>query len=302
MSMKKEFSSLPPLRIVAYSDFYAVPEPRVWGDYWLKLNLLAEFRNIGYPLDESNPGILLHLFGEPLSEIPREPYKILWIHSHPDWVGPDVLKKYDKIFCISEHFIEKIATMGSEADFLMIPTNMAPLKREKQYDVVFVGNTKKNEMRKIVRDMGRPAYRIGIWGWGWRGLIPEEWYGGEYYENTRLNELYASAKIVLNDHHEDMRREGFINPRILDALASGAFVLSDRVFGIERYLGDAVAMYDSPAELAAMLERFLNDGFLRDNYIKMGQAAALGYSYRAACTEIIRHIESVSDKLSYGRR
>lgn len=296
--MDKDYSHLPPLRIIAYSDFYETPEPRVWGDYWLKVNLLKEFRKAGYPVDDKNPGILLHLFGEPLENIPADAYTMLWIHSHPDWITPEVLGRYRKIYCISEHFIRKIADMGFDADFLMIPTNGKPAKRDKEYDILFVGNTKQNEMRKIVRDLGTPPYRVRIWGWGWKGLISDEWYGGDYYENEKLNELYASAKIVLNDHQEDMRREGFINPRVLDVLASGGFVVSDRAHGIEELFDNSVAVYDTPGELRSIIEKYLHDDSARDALAKRGQARALRYTFRTACSEIIRHIESVSDTLS----
>lgn len=296
--MDKDYSHLPPLRIIAYSDFYEIPEPRVWGDYWLKVNLLKEFRKAGYPVDDKNPKILLHLFGEPLENMPADAYNILWIHSHPDWITPEVLGRYRKIYCISEHFIRKIEDMGFDADFLMIPTNGKPVKRDKEYDILFVGNTKQNEMRKIVRDLGTPPYRVRIWGWGWKGLISDEWYGGDYYENEKLNELYASAKIVLNDHHEDMRREGFINPRVLDVLASGGFVVSDRAHGIEELFDNSVAVYDTPEELRSIIEKYLHDDSARDALAKKGQARALRYTFRTACSEIIRHIESVSDTLS----
>ncbi len=296
--MKRNYSSFPSIGITAYSDFYAIPKSQVWGDYWFKQNLSREFTALGYPVDHSAPGILLHLFGEPLRAAPEGVYSILWIHSHPDWVTPALLKNYNKIYCISKPFIHKIRNMGYETQFLMIPTNMQPAKEEKAYDIVFVGNTKNNMIRKIVRDMGSPPYNIRIWGWGWRGLIPDEWYGGEYYENALLSRLYSSAKIVLNDHHEDMQREGFINPRILDVLASGGFVVSDAVAGMDELLDRSVATYHTPEELSETISRYVDDPQARDVLTASGQKIALGHSYRAACLEIIKHLESVFDKLS----
>ncbi len=227
MTSGKNSPARPPIGIVAYSDFYDQPARKVWGDYWLKENLIREFSGLGYPIDNKSPNILLHLFGEPLAALPSDTYNILWLHSHPDRTSSDILKKYHKIYCISGPFTEKITDMGFDADFLMLPTNMTPVDRDKKYDIVFVGNTRRNKTRKVIHDLMGSPYHIKIWGWGWKGLIPDEWYGGEYYENALLNELYASSKVVLNDHHDDMRREGFINPRVLDVLASGGFVISD---------------------------------------------------------------------------
>ncbi len=296
--MAKDYSSFPSIGIAAYSDFYSVPKPMVWGDYWLKENLSREFAALGYPVDHSNPKIFLHLFGEQLRTLPGGSHNILWIHSHPDWVTPDLLSNYNKIFCISPPFIIKIKEMGFEAQFLMIPTNMRPSKREKVYDIVFVGNTKNNMIRKVIRDMGSPPYNIKIWGWGWKGLIPDKWYGGEYYQNALLGSLYASARVVLNDHHADMQREGFINPRILDVLASGGFVISDAVAGMDELLDRSVVTYCTPQDLSATIERYIGDAAAREVMTAKGQKIALRYSYRAACLEILRHIESTLDKLS----
>jgi spore maturation protein CgeB len=296
--MEKDYSSFPPIGVRAYSDFYSIPRPRVWGDYWFKENLIREFAGLGYPVDNTAPKILLHLFGEPLRTPPSGLHTILWVHSHPDWITPEILRHYDKVYCISRPFITKMKNMGFEAKFLMMPTNMRPAGKEKEYDIVFVGNTKQKTIRKIVRDMGTPPYNVKIWGWGWKGLIPDKWYCGEYYENALLSGLYASARIVLNDHHEDMQREGFINPRILDVLASGGFVISDTVTGMDELLDRSVATYRSSKDLSETIVRYIEDDAARELMADRGRKIALGYSYRAACLEIIRHIESVSDKLS----
>jgi spore maturation protein CgeB len=292
-----DFSSFPPLRIIAYSDFYDVPDRKVWGDYWLKENLLREFEKAGYPVGGSEPGILLHLFGEPVEDLPADSYRILWIHSHPDRITPEILKRYQKIYCISESFVRKIVAWGFDAETLMVPTALTTLVRRKKYDIVFVGNIKKGKKRKVIRDLGDSPYDVRVWGWGWKGLIPDAWYGGEYYENGRLNELYASSRIVLNDHHEDMRREGFVNPRILDVLASGGFVISDRVKGMGELLGRSVPVYDTPEELHALMARFLKDDAGRQHLAAEGQRIALRHTYDGCVRELTGHIASVSDTL-----
>lgn len=290
--MERDYSSFPPIGIVAYSDFYDVPERKVWGDYWFKEDLMREFLEAGYPVDNSDPKVLLHLFGEPLESIPAHTYNILWIHSHPDWISPEILAKYDKIYCISKPFIEKIGHMGFDAQWLMIPTAMTPVESEMEYDVVFVGNTKQGKARKIILDMGSPPCGVKIWGWGWKGLIPDEWYGGEYYEHRMLGGLYASAGIILNDHHEDMIREGFINPRILDVLASGGFVISDRVDGMDDIFAGSVPSYITPDELRGLIDLYIRDEEARRAVGLKGREIALKYTYHYACKELIRHISA----------
>jgi len=289
---KTDFVSYPPIGIIAYSDFYDLPDKRVWGDYWFKENLMREFAKLGYPVNNSKPKILLHLFGEPFEKTTSETYDILWIHSHPDWIDAGVLKKYRKIYCISPYFSRKINDMGLEAETLMVPTKMTPMKTKKKFDIIFVGNTKHNKIRKIIGDMGTLPYDIKIWGWGWKGLIPDAWYGGEYYENGKLNELYSSARIVLNDHHEDMQREGFINPRVLDVLASGGFVVSDWVLGIEEFFDSGVPVYRTPEDLRRIIEEFRSDEAARDALASKARQRAIQYTYTMCCMTIIRHIES----------
>jgi len=174
---------------------------------------------------------------------------------------------------------------------------MPPVQCEKKYDIVFVGNTRQNKTRKIIDDLGNSPYRIKIWGWGWEGLIPDKWYGGQYYENARLNELYAASKIVLNDHHDDMRREGFINPRVLDVLASGGFVVSDHVLGMDDLLDNSVPTYETREELDKTINHFIRDDADRERLAVRGRKIALQYTYAACCDEIIRHIKTISGTL-----
>lgn len=288
--MKTKFS--PRLHITAYSDFDPISERKpLWGDYWLKENLTNEFKRLNYPLTQISPQILLHLFGKPLPSLPPDTYNILWHHSHPDWITSRILSHYHKIYCISKPFINRIKEMGFEAEWLMIPTHARPVKYLKIYDLIFVGNARRDGTKRAIQELINSPYNIKVWGSGWKGLIPEGWLAGNYYEHKNLNKLYAAAKIVINDHHQDMCREGFINPRLLDGLASGSLVISDYVAGMQEIFEDSVPTYHSPDELRYLIKKYLDDDKARKNLVKKGQQIALSFSYACAATTIVRHIE-----------
>ena len=283
--------------ISAYSDLEKREEykPR-WGDYWFKEHLKHTFKELGCPSCETpSPSVLLHLFGYPLKQIPEHTYKILWIHSHPDWITSEILKSYHKIYCISKSFTEKInKKLSVNMHWLPYPTHMIPLKREKRYDIVFVGNNRQDKKgRKIINDLVSLfplPFTIKIWGFGWEGLIPPQWHRGDYFDHQQLNQLYSESKIVLNDHHEDMRKEGFINPRILDALASGSFVITDDLFRINDIIRTHIPVYHRQDELRNLLTYYLTHDQEREALIKKAQPEALAYAYKRVCSVILEDI------------
>ena len=50
--------------------------------------------------------------------------------------------------------------------------------------------------------------------------------------------------MVLNDHWQSMRANGFISNRLFDVVASGGVVVSDYVAGAEDIFGQSVVFYD----------------------------------------------------------
>ena len=46
--------------------------------------------------------------------------------------------------------------------------------------------------------------------------------------NEEVGALYASAGVVLNDHHDDMRRDRFLSNRLFDAAACAARIAHRR--------------------------------------------------------------------------
>jgi len=78
--------------------------------------------------------------------------------------------------------------------------------------------------------------------------------------NHQLGAMYAAAGVVLNDHWDDMRADGFVSNRLFDAAASGARVVTDDVAGLAGLFGASVQVAHDAGELAALVRSDDLDG------------------------------------------
>jgi spore maturation protein CgeB len=115
-----------------------------------------------------------------------------------------------------------------------------------------------------------------VYGGGWTPeLLDPHRLQGEWIPNHELRRYYSSAGIVLCDHYDDMRDEGFISNRAYDALACGAFVISDRVPAIEEEFDGGLVTYGDADELGRLVDRYLDDPDERRQLATRGRAAVL---------------------------
>jgi hypothetical protein len=261
------------------------------GDYWVKYELIKAFGQMGCTVTDLQPDIVINLVGAS-PKLPKSAYKIAWIYSHPDKVNEKLLRQYDKIFCLSSTFIPKINQMGFEAELMIGATAKKPVQSKIKYDVVFVGNMRHIQGgRRIVQDMGQTRRNFKVWGKGWEEILPERYYGGSYFDNQRLGELYSSSLITLNDHHEDMSREGFVAVKIFDILASGGFCISDKNSGIEEIFGDAVPQYESPQHLSELVDFYINHPDERLKLMEKGRRIACSHSWGERASQFLNEID-----------
>jgi spore maturation protein CgeB len=171
---------------------------------------------------------------------------------------------------------------------------MTLLNMPKSRDVVFVGNNRRNGRRKLIDDLlsirGKIDCNVEIWGNGWDGIVPPEWLRGRYFPNEELNALYSSARIVLNDHHDDMARDGFLNPRIVDAIAAGALPITDPVAGLEE--AGNIPVYRNAEELADLIGRYLSNGNAARAIIEQARSNIAGWTYEGAAELISQFFQS----------
>ena len=279
-----------------------------WGDTQFARDLAAAFERMGWAASvhvrsEFNApaarraDVALFLFGLGVP-MPREgQLSIVWVISHPDRFTARTAERFAAVFVASEAFAVELAPrVDRPVRFLpqaTEPVRFHPDPTGPHHELLFVGNSR-GVRRPIVDALAGTARDLAVYGGGWReDLIEPGRVRGEWIPTDELRRYYSSADIVLSDHWEDMRDEGFVANRVFDALACGAFVLSDSVAGMDALFDDAVATYDDVAELPALVERFLADDEGRRERAERGRRAVLDrhtFDHRAAtiATEIAR--------------
>lgn len=184
---------------------------------------------------------------------------LAWVISHPEMVSRRELAAYDRVVAASSTWA---ARMSRRWDLRIEPLLQAtdPTlfhpdrgRADAGEPLLFVGGSRRH-YREIVMHSVELGLPLSVYGADWEGLIPQHMIKGRFLPNEELGASYASAGLVLNDHWEDMRREGFLSNRLFDAVASGARVISDDVEGLHGLFGSSVQV----AEDASALQRLVS--------------------------------------------
>ena len=238
-SIKNYFYSFPKKRKVFIK--VCVPNWRVaheWGDFHFAIGLKKYFEKRGYctiiqaknEWEKSGKKNDIEIMIRGLNDYSPKPHmwSILWIISHPDDVQISEIKSYNYVFAASIIYSKKMnEILPSKIHVLNQCTDLDlfyPIKNKKRnYQLLFVGNTRKI-FRKVIKDLLPTKHKLIVFGWGWQSFLKKDLIGGNYIPNKKLNEYYNKTKILLNDHWDDMKENGFISNRIYDGVASGAIM------------------------------------------------------------------------------
>jgi GT2 family glycosyltransferase len=259
--------------------------------------------------DDLGIDVVIHLKG--LSEYHPKPYNInlLWMLNHPDLHTKEELSRYDAVLVASTPHSRRLAKE--------LPVPVFPLPQAtdpdhfqphgeipKDLDLVFVGNNKGDDrlpMRQIVADLLPTPYKLGVWGDGWEGKLPDGVLQGKFVSWEDLPKVYARARIVLNDHQPEMKKHGFLNNRTYDALACGAVLVSDHVKGMEEIL--PVPHYFRPGELRRLIDGVLKGKNIPDvNRLRRAVLESFTFDHRAEeILAIVSRLESAGERRGRAR-
>ena len=249
--------------------------------------------------------VALHLFGKSVPPVRPGQLSILWIISHPDRLRPSLARAYDLVFAASESFAEDLA---GRIDRPVRPLQQAtdpdrfyPDPSGPRHALLFIGNSR-GARRPILDALVGSDRDLAVYGGAWSPeLLDPKYLRGTWIPNEDLHRYYSGAEIVLNDHWADMRQEGFVSNRVYDALASGGFVVSDPVPGMEDRFDGSVATFDSRDELIEVVDHYLAHPAERQERATRGRAAVLArhtFDHRAAAIIEATRGSSVGDRQS----
>lgn len=243
-----------------------------WGEYWgdthfarslaaalraLDQTVVIDHRPEFYRASARLDDVVLVLRG-------REPYRpafgqvnLAWVISHPETVTRMEAASYDRILAASEQWASKNSkTWDLRIEPLLQATDPATFHPDRAepdtgHPVLFVGGSR-HEFRPMVRMALERGLPLSVFGKYWEEFIPPEYISGQWVDNDRVGAMYRAAGVVLNDHWETMRSDGFISNRLFDAVAAGARVVSDDISGLDGLFGRAVQVATSADELVRL--------------------------------------------------
>lgn len=287
-----------------------------WGDYHFGLALKKEFEYLGYSvllqvLNEwdnklgNECDVVIVLRGLSKYKLKDNQVNIMWNISHPDKVSLEEYNEYDYVFISSDKWASNIAKKASvpvETMFQCTDDNLfyhaEDIETPIEHELLFVGNSRKI-YRKIIKDLLPTKYSLSIYGNHWDDFVNKSLIKGKHIPNNELHKYYASTAILLNDHWDDMRDKGFISNRIFDALASGAFVISDEIEGIENILENSIVTYKDKNDLKEKINFYLANPEERIRKAKHGLSIVLEkhtFKIRAnRFSEVIKYILKQKD-------
>lgn len=241
--------------------------------------------------------VVIHIKGLSIYKPKPHNINIMWMINHPSLHTDEEMARYDAVLVASLPHARELAARLSVPvlPFLQAtdPEHFRPHPEiAKQFDLVFVGNnhgTDRLPLRQIVADLLPMRYRLGVWGDGWTGKLPAGVFQGNFVPHEELPKVYASGRIVLNDHQAEMKSAGFVNNRTFDAVACGAVLISDAVHG----QGDVLPVYNyrSAKELRLIVDRILRNYPAEEKKTADLRARLLeSYTFDQRADEILRFI------------
>jgi len=183
-----------------------------------------------------------------------------WIISHPDLVSAEEVSGFDRVYAASTSWSqERTRAWGIEIVPLLQCTDATLFRPglaepDSGPPVLFVGNSR-GVYRSAVRGAIEGGVDLTLYGNGWDDILPEGTAAAAYVANHELGGLYASAGITLNDHWDDMRRDGFLSNRLFDAAACGARILTDPIAGVTDVLGALVREFTDASDLVRIVRQ-----------------------------------------------
>jgi hypothetical protein len=261
--------SPPRLRWTIDTAAPAGPRGERWGDTHFARSLAAALGRCGQDVSvdsrdarhrgtRDHDDVVLVLRG--LDQVAPHPHALNmeWIISHPDLVTAEEIAGFDLVYAASISWPAQVRRdWGVHVTPLLQCTDPRYFHPDRGVPdtgpaVLFVGNSR-GVFRHAVRTALAAEADLTVHGADWDEYLDPQVVASSGVPNDEVGVLYASAGVVLNDHHVDMRRDSFLSNRLFDAAACGARIATDEVSGLAETFGALVQPFADAQDLARLV-------------------------------------------------
>ncbi|MDB5505723.1 MAG: hypothetical protein JWR75_361 [Devosia sp.] len=286
-----------------------------WGDYHYGKQLAAALQRRGWVArvdcaDEwqtQGDDVNLVLRGRHRCLVDAGAVNLMWQISHPDRLAGAETRDFDHLFvasdihsrALSNQTSTPVSTLHQATDPAVFRPTVKKLNLAQS--ALFVGNSRK-EYRTIVRWCVEQGIDLAVFGSRWTDVIPDHYVLGTHILNEDLHRWYGSCEILLNDHWDTMREEGFLSNRLFDGSAAGAFIITDPVRGLAEVFGDAIETAADPRELKDKVTYYLAHPEERAARAERARAIVMAnHTFDHRADDIIAVYEVIARRRGLGR-
>lgn len=232
---------------------------------------------------------------------------VAWIRNRAnEWLAAGMLDCYRVLLASSTKIVEFIRKeTGRDAILFPIATNTARFgsgsaQPTRDLDIVFTGNFwgDEREALQVAREAGIGEH-LTVFGYGWERAAepPSGWRGPRRY--GELADIYARAKLVIDDGHHVTRDWNSLNSRVFDALAAGALVLTNTAQGAQALFGPMLPCFETPKQLRMLVDRYLEEPDLRhDHATRLQTEVREKHSYAVRAMALRSTLTKTANELS----
>lgn len=206
--------------------------------------------------------------------------KIAWARNWFEvWASSESAQDYDCFWCSSQKATDYVSQkLSKQVTLVRIATNLERFTQKAKFslnlksDYCFTGSFW-NSPREIINYLNPEnlPFEFGLYGYNWEKIKKFKKYNRGPLPYTKLPNVYASTKIVIDDANAVTKEWGSTNSRVFDAIAAGALVVTNGKLGNEEAFDGLLPTYDSAKSLEQVLREYLTNEPLRQQRVSQLQ-------------------------------
>lgn len=206
--------------------------------------------------------------------------KVAWARNWFEvWASSESAQHYDCFWCSSQKAADYVSQkLSKPVTLVRIATNLERFYQQAEFDpnlksdYCFTGSFW-NSPREIINYLNPEnlPFEFALYGHNWEQFSKFEQSNRGAISYTKLPQVYASTKIVIDDANAVTKEWGSTNSRVFDAIAAGALVVTNGKLGNQEAFDGLLPTYDSAESLEQVLWTYLTDESLRRQRVEQLQ-------------------------------